>query len=131
MTFYAVFKSTKAFLEETDFVEIYNVRYFDKDYKVIITKQCANRCSVIHCIDNHIAWEQVPLFSKLSGRWYGDKLPIFKFEATDSETVIFVVKGRPNGIVGLDDGIFRCADNFNEKYINVMSYRKFKKLCIK
>ncbi|MBO5040640.1 MAG: hypothetical protein J6D09_06040 [Clostridia bacterium] len=41
---------------------------------------------------------------------------------------IVVIMGKPTVITGLDDGIFRSANKFDEGYVNVMSETRFKKL---
>lgn len=122
------FKTSKKFIEQTKFVEIYKCTINDKEYKIIFTKRIANKRTIIHFIDNTVYWEQVPYIWRLAGRQNGDKIPIYKFDTQKNSNIIFVVKGTPLGDEGLDDGIFRCADNFDENCINVMSYDRFKKL---
>ena len=70
----------------------------------------------------------MPLFPRFVGRNYGDKTPVYVAVPTKNSITIFVVRGRPNGFVGLDDGVFRCADNFDEHCINVMSYKRFRRM---
>ena len=41
---------------------------------------------------------------------------------------IVVIMGKPTVITGLDDGIFRSANKFDDHYVNVMSETRFKKL---
>lgn len=36
--------------------------------------------------------------------------------------------GKPNSIIGLDEGIFRSIHKYDENYINVMSESRFKDL---
>ena len=38
--------------------------------------------------------------------------------------------GKPNSIIGLDDGIFRSVHKYDENYINVMSEARFKELSL-
>ena len=126
MTLYQRFKTTARLCEETDFVKVYRVAAEDIEYKVVVTKKRANGHTVVHCENNRILWEQVPLFPRFAGRNYGDKVPIFTAVPEKNYVTLFVVKGRPNGFVGLDEGVFRCADNFDENSINVMSWRRFR-----
>lgn len=128
MTLYQMFKTKARLCEETEFVKIYEMTVEGTEYKVVITKKRANGHTVIHCEQNHIAWEQVPLFPRLSGRNYGDKVPIYAAIPEKNCVTLFVVKGKPDGFVGLDDGVFRCADNLDESCINVMSWRRFRRL---
>ena len=128
MSLYERFQNEARLCEETVFVKIHQMTVADKAYKVIVTKKRANGHTVIHCENNGIAWEQVPLFPRFAGRNYGDRIRIHKVTPNKNCVTIFVVKGRPNGFVGLDDGVFRCADNFDEQGINVMSWWRFKRL---
>lgn len=126
MSIYQRFQTAARLCEETEFVKIYRMTVADKPYKVVVTKRKANGHTVIHCERGYVAWEQVPLFPRLSGRNYGDKTPIFTAIPEKDCVTLCVVKGKPNGFVGLDDGVFRCADNFDESCIHVMSWRRFK-----
>ena len=126
MTIYEAFKKNGRLVGQTEFVKIYNVDFGGEEYKVIITKRIATKNTVIHCTNDSIAWEQVPTIPRLAGQWDGERIPIYKFN--DKHNVIFVVKGRPGSFVGLDEGFFRCANNFNKESINVMSYRRFKSI---
>ena len=38
--------------------------------------------------------------------------------------------GKPNSIIGLDDGIFRSVHKYDKNYINVMSEARFKELSL-
>ena len=76
MTIYQRFKTTAPLCEETDFVKVYRVAAEDTEYKVVVTKKRANGHTVVHCENNRILWEQVPLFPRFAGRNYGDKVPI-------------------------------------------------------
>ncbi len=127
MSIFYLFKNKAVVESETEFVRIYGVSNNDIAYKIIVTKRKANNHTIIHCINNYIAWEQVPLIPKLFGRYYGDKIPIYKF-SDEKDVVVFVISGKPNGITGLDDGVFRCANNFSKNHINVMSYGRFTEL---
>ena len=114
--------------EETEFVKVYRMTADGKEYKVVLTKRRANNHTVIHCEHNCIKWEQVPLFPRFAGRNYGDKVPIYTAIPEKACVTLFVVRGKLNGFVGLDDSVFRCVDNFDEQCINAMSYQRFKRL---
>ncbi len=128
MKIFDAFKNSRELVEEAGSVKIYKCFSENVEYRIIITKKIANKFSIIHCIDDYIAWEQVPRFWRLAGRRYGDRIPIYKYDKNKNVVAIFVVRGIPNGITGLDDGIFRCANNFDISCLNVMTYRRFKKL---
>ena len=132
MSVYNDFRNAKAPVKETEFVREYDFVSDGVVYRVIITKKRAGRHSVIHCTDNRIEWEQLPVFPRISGRMNGDRVPVYKFDGgvngNDKKVTLFVIKGNPNGICGLDDGIFRSAKKFDTDFINVMSYGRFKEL---
>lgn len=126
MKMFDCFKLSKELIDETEFVKVYKFVYDEKEYKIILTKQFANKYTIIHFTDNTVFWEQKPRFYRLSGRRYGDKVPIYKFDGKVLNN-IFVVKGAPLGDEGLDNGIFRSPKNYDEKFVNCMTYKKFKK----
>ena len=128
MTLYQRFKTYAVLCEQTAFVRVYRLTAEGTDYKVVVTKKRANGHTVIHCENNRIAWEQVPLFPRFAGRNYGDKVLIYTAIPEKTCITLFVVKGRPDGFIGLDDGVFRCADNLDERSINVMSEVRFRRL---
>lgn len=99
-----------------------------KRYEIFFTNKRANKYSIIHCQDNTIEWEQFPLLPKISGRNYGIKEPIIRLAPQKDVVRIFVIKGKPNSIIGLDEGVFRSVHRYDEKYINVMSEARFKEM---
>ncbi len=127
MKLFDCFKSKKQLVKQTEFVNVYSVNCGDKEYTVIIPIKIANKYTVIHFIDNTICWEQVPRFWRLSGRRYGDKIPIYKFDGKVLNT-LFVVRGTPGGDEGLDNGIFRSSKKYDENYVNCITYKKFKEM---
>lgn len=128
MKIFEQFKKSKPIAQDSEFVNVYKFALDDKEYKIIIPKKTANRHSILHCTDDYIAWEQAPLFPRLVGRSYGLRKPIYKFDTDKNYVTIFVIKGKPNGVTGLDDGIFKSVRKFDPKFINVMNYKSFKKL---
>ena len=128
MKLFEQYKISKQLIEKTKFVKIYMCNFNGKEYKIVLTKKFANNHSIIHCKDDEIVWQQVPRFFNWGGKMVGASDVICKFVRNKNCVTIFVVRGKPNGITGLDDGVFRCANNFDDNYINVMSYSRFKKL---
>lgn len=127
MSLYNLFKSAKP-INKTKFVKIYSLKENDNNYKIVVAKRRANHRTIIHCIDNQIDWEQFPLLPRIWSGRLEDRKPIYKVEKPKNETVIFIIKGNPCGVTGLDDGVFRGVKKFDQNYINVMSYKKFKNI---
>lgn len=128
MKIFEQYKINKQLIEKTKFVKIYKCDFDGKEYRIVLTKKSANKYSIIHCKDEHIVWQQVPRLFNWGGKAIGTTNVIYKFVQDKNCVTIFIIRGKPNGITGLDDGAFRCANNFDEDYINVMSYSRFKKL---
>ena len=128
MSLYQQFKATKKLVEKTKFVKIYTCRFHDKLYKIVVTKRFADKHTVLKCEENHILWDQIPALFNWGGRMHGEYRPVYQTGQDKGYTVLFVVRGKPNGVIGLDDGIFCSADKFDENCVNVMTYKHFKKL---
>ena len=100
-------------------------------YEVYFTKKRASRRTIIYCEENGtIVWEQVPLIPRLSGRplYSGEKRCIARVSPGKDAAVVFVVRGKPRGFSGLDDGMFRSVHRFDKAFVNVMSAARFKEL---
>ena len=128
MKLFNSFKTNKQLINQTEFVNVYSVKYEEKEYTIIIPKKRANNKTIIHFVDNTICWEQIPRFPRLAGRQYGDRIPIYKFDDNKFLNTIFVLKGVPLGDEGLDNGIFRSSKKYDENYINCITYKKFKEM---
>ena len=111
------------FTGQTDLLKL---EYKNNKYEIFFTRKRANRYSVIHCKDNAIIWEQFPEI--LAGRVGGKQEPIISIGPKNDCIRIFVIRGKPRNITGLDEGVFRSIHKFDESFINVMSERKFKEL---
>ena len=98
-------------------------------YRVIMTKKRANKLSVIRCMQNTVVWEQIPLFHLLgNARGASEAVDSIPVAVNKEYVTLFVIKGRPGRIEGLDEGIFRSAGNFDAACINLMSEKKFRHL---
>lgn len=98
-------------------------------YRVIMTKKRANRLSVIRCMQNTVVWEQIPLLCLLNNtRGASEAVDSIPVAVNKEYVTLFVIKGKPGRIEGLDEGIFRSAGNFDAACINLMSEKKFRKL---
>ena len=100
----------------------------DKNYEIYFTRKRANKYSIIHCKNNTIEWEQFPVLPRIAGRIYGISEPLINLSPAKDCIRIFVVKGKPNCITGLDEGVFRSMHQYDENYINVMSEARFKEI---
>ena len=112
----------------TDKIGLVNFEDDNKKYEIYFTRKRANRYSIIHCKNNTIEWEQFPVLPRIAGRRYGIREPIIKLATSKDCIRIFVIMGKPNSIIGLDEGIFRSIHKYDENYINVMSESRFKEL---
>ena len=99
-----------------------------KSYEIYFTKRRANKYSIIHCKNNTVLWEQFPVLPRIAGRRYGVREPIIALTPSKECIRIFVIMGKPNSIIGLDEGVFRSVYKYDENYINVMSEARFKDL---
>ncbi len=98
-------------------------------YRVIMTKKRANRLTVIRCMNNTVVWEQIPLLCLLNNaRGEGEAIDSIPVAVNKEYVTLFVIKGKPGRIEGLDEGIFRSAGNFDAACINLMSEKKFRHL---
>lgn len=128
---YDCFLKAKKNISNSSFSEKLDIIKFEFDgilYQVFYTKKRANRYSIIHCNGNTISWEQFPVLPRVAGRLSGIKELMISLYPNNSLITIFVIKGKPNSITGLDDGAFRSVHKFDKAYINVMSEARFKEL---
>ena len=114
----------------TDKIGLVKFEYNNQHYEIYFTRQRANKYSIIHCKNNTIEWEQFPVLPRIMGRRYGERKPIISLAPSKEFVRIFVIMGKPNSIIGLDDGIFRSVHKYDENYINVMSEARFKELSL-
>lgn len=98
-------------------------------YRIIITKKRASKLSLIRCVNSTVVWEQIPfLYLRYNERGRGDIIDSIPVTIDKNSVTLFVIKGRPRSIWGLDEGIFRSAKNPDPSYITLMSEKKFKEL---
>ncbi len=113
-----------------DKVGLVKFEYGNKKYEIYFTRKRANKYSIIHCKNNTIEWEQFPVLPRIVGRRYGERETIISLTPSKECVRIFVIMGKPNSIIGLDEGIFRSIHKYDENYINVMSTARFKDLSL-
>ena len=114
----------------TDKIGLVKFEYNNQHYEIYFTRQRANKYSIIHCKNNTIEWEQFPILPRIMGRYYGEKEPLISLAPSKKCVRIFLIMGKPNSIIGLDDGIFRSVHKYDKNYINVMSEARFKELSL-
>ncbi len=128
---YDLFKEAKRESIPTTFEKMNLVRFCDgdKNYEIYFTAKRANKRTIINCADNFIEWEQLPILAMSVGGVYAIKKErILRVTPSKEYVRIVVIMGKPTVITGLDDGIFRSANKFDENYVNVMSEARFKTL---
>ena len=101
-----------------------------KNYAIFFARKRANRHTVIHCANNTIEWEQLPIFSRITGKAYGKREPMISIAPSNDDVRIFIVAGQPKSITGLDEGKFCSIRKYDESYVVVMTESDFKKLDI-
>ena len=98
-------------------------------YRVIITRKRASKLSLIRCVNNTVLWEQIPfLYLRYNERDRGDVIDHIPVSVDKNTVTLFIIKGKPRSIWGLDEGMFRSAKHMDASHINVMSEKKFKEL---
>ena len=130
-TLYDRFKELKKQCEQDRFMDKVGLVKFEengKHYEIYFTRKRANKYSIIHCKNKTIEWEHFPILPRIAGRYYGEREPLLFLTPSKDSIRIFVVMGKPNDFVGLDEGQFRSIHKFDEAYINVMSEARFKEL---
>ncbi|MBO5206092.1 MAG: hypothetical protein J6C09_00745 [Clostridia bacterium] len=128
---YARFKELKKQAAKNGFSEkvgLVKLEEDNKKYEIYFPLRRANRYSIIHCVNNTVEWEQFPVLPRIAGRLYGIREPIISLSPSKECIRIVVILGKPNSIIGLDEGIFRSVHRYDEKHINVMSVARFKEL---
>ena len=112
----------------TDKIGLVKFEENGKNYEIYYTRKRANKYSIIHCKNNTIEWEKFPILPRVAGRYYGKREPMINIAPSKDCVRIFVIMGKPNSIIGLDEGIFRSVHKYDESCINVMSQARFKVL---
>ncbi len=103
--------------------------YKEHPYRVIMTRKRATRLSLIRCAARSVVWEQIPfLYLRYNERGRGEVIQNIPVAIDKSCVTVFVVKGKPRSIWGLDEGIFRSANKFDKNFVNVMSEKRFKRI---
>lgn len=125
---YTAYLNAKQTVGESEHEKTVLVEHDGKTYRIITTKKRATRFSSIRCVNDSIVWEQMPVCAKLSGYSIGETQALWRLPVSLDKSCItvFVIRGKPNCIKGLDEGIFRSVHNFDSDCINVMSEARFR-----
>ena len=103
--------------------------YGGQTYSIIMTQKHANRLSLIRCAARSVMWEQIPfLYLRYNERGRGEVIQNIPVTIDKGGITVFVIKGKPRSIWGLDEGIFRSANKFDKNFVNIMSEKRFRKL---
>ena len=128
MSFYSHYRKFGEKVDENEYIRTVRFNYKDKNFVIYITKKSANRLTHIHCReDETVNWEQRRIYGFMNPSRVERVLA--KPKRSANEIVVFVIKGRPGTITGLDEGIFVSAKKGRldtDKDIFVMSEAVFK-----
>lgn len=127
MKLFESFQTNKELLLKTKYIKAYSVKCNEKEYTVIVTRKIANKRTSLYFIDSTIYWKQRPLFLNRTG-YLGEKIAICKFDTQNIANTLFVVRGTPLHDEGLDNGIFRSIKNYDEKFVNCLTYNQFRQM---
>ncbi|HIZ55482.1 MAG TPA: hypothetical protein H9671_04660 [Firmicutes bacterium] len=120
--------------QETDYLRIYTRSWNGTPYKVAFTKMTANKRVKIYCKDNQIVWEKsYPLVIRPVTATTVICQPSSFLEK--NTFCVVVIRGTPDGFIGLDDGVFSSAQHLNpeadQSKLYVMSQKAFENLGFK
>lgn len=118
----------KAIISETEFLTVYEWKTKNKIYNIYETKKIANKYTYVNCVDDSISWQQNPRIPKLYGKMYGDEIVYLQLSRLNRDVInVFLIKGKPGMISGLDEGKFLSYKNIkNGNYIYVLTKRRLK-----
>lgn len=118
-------------MERNDFISI---NYTDKDgidYKIAVTRKKANKRTQINCKNNHVVWKQMYPLGTCSNNSTEEVICQPSTFIEPGKLCILVISGKPDMIVGLEEGIFLSAKSLENADLNkmyVMSEQAFSQL---
>ncbi len=118
LSFYKAFAKNAILTEESDLIRTYRLEYEGVSYSVKVTKQAANKHTVIHCAGDTVYWEQRDKEGLAGERTLLVKRPLFRRE----DNALLVVSGNPSAFTGLDE-----ASKSKKGALVVLSQLDFKK----
>ncbi len=126
--------SFSRFVSETEFTETRECEYEGIIFSITKTKSKANKHTQIICKNRDIIWDQrpaLPLISpsmpEISFGFTGERVIYRIPELSKDKMHLFVIDGKPDMIIGLDEGIFRSSRHKGgSEHMHTMSYTAFK-----
>lgn len=127
LSVYSAYKKLGVCISENEHYKAIAFNLGDQKYVVYSSTQSANKHTQIHCDkDGIIYWVQL----YQTGTFHVDrvKTPLIKIQGNDRETVIVLIKGKPEVIIGLDENGFVSSRGIRQKNTDVfvMSEAAFK-----
>ena len=129
MSLYQCFRAHSAVIEENEAVKKAVLDWRGQTYAVYMTKKTATKATRIYCEeDETVYWEQYHMMGGPCTPAVVKSVLVKPHRAPD-EIAIVVIKGKPGGITGLDEGIWVSAKNGRlkgKRDVFVMSEAVFK-----
>ena len=127
LSVYAAYKKLGILTEQNELYQTVRFSIGEQAYVVYQSMQSANRNTVIECGENgSVIWKQ---FYPIGHIMNGNTVTVLiKPKATQEETVIVLIKGKPGNIKGLDENGFVSSRGVRKKATDVfvMSEAAFK-----
>ena len=126
MSIYNYFRKFGKKIDDTDHYNSFSFTMNSQKFIVHYTKNTANKFTEIDCKQDSVSWKQTHPVGHHRNSF--SITPIIKPKRSKDEIVIVVIKGKPDVIVGLDEGIFvssRCSLQ-KDSDVYVMSETAFK-----
>jgi len=130
LSLYETYENNKVVCEKSEYFIKYRFDYADQTIVVCISKKTAGKRTRIHCKENGtVFWEQLYPFGG-HGRPFKKTHPLGHFspEEGTNEWIFVVIKGMPDMISGLDEGIV-CSSRSTKRScrnVFVMTEEEFK-----
>ncbi|MGM9645582.1 MAG: hypothetical protein ACI3XS_02705 [Eubacteriales bacterium] len=124
--FFGAFKKSGVLVEKDKLCSVYSLNYGGADYVVKVMNKRAGKHSIIHCYEADIILEKFYRFGLVPSRT--ETVMTRKNFAGDKKRGIFVIKGKPMLVKGLDENGFISAIKIPKKSddVYVMLYKNFK-----
>ena len=103
---YTCFKQLKKQSPKNWFMDKMGLVKFElngKNYEIFFPRKRANKYSIIHCQNNTIEWEQLPVLPRIAGRSYGIREPIISVAPANESVRIVVIAEKSRTHVGFKD----------------------------
>lgn len=139
-SFWDVFSDTAVLKKENALIRTYEVEYEGKSYVIYETRRRATKNSVIECRKNGtVYWVQYQnaVGVKVKGAVKTIKkkknddttkleMPLIKSAPKEDRLELLLIRGRPESIQGLDEGVFASASNLRPGVLTVLNEAQMK-----